>query len=104
MDDSLSRDDPTSSKAHLAVCALVLSGSLVLMLCTLLEPIWETNDDVQLSMIAHGYGVVTTGSPKLVFSNVLWGYVIRSIPEINGTLGYSMPQSVDNWGKLHAPR
>lgn len=41
-------------------------------------------------MIAHGYGIAAIASPKLVFSNVLWGYLVRAIPEINGVLGYSI--------------
>ncbi|NOU00421.1 MAG: hypothetical protein HOO95_02435 [Gallionella sp.] len=54
------------------------------------EPRFETNDDVMMSMIAHGYGIAAYGSPQLVYSNVLWGYLIRSIPSINGILGYSI--------------
>ena len=49
-----------------------------------------TNDDVGMSMVAHGYGVAAISSPNLVFSNVIWGYLIRAIPEINGVLGYSI--------------
>ncbi len=40
-------------------------------------------------MVAHGYGIAATGIPNLIFSNVLWGYLVRAIPEVNGTLGYS---------------
>lgn len=43
-----------------------------------------------MSMIAHGYGFATYGSPQLVFSNTLWGYIVRAIPTINGVLGYSL--------------
>jgi hypothetical protein len=76
---------------------LILAGSFalvtcfVLLLCSLLFPIWETNDDVAMSMIAHGYGIASSGSPPtLMFSNVLWGYFVRFIPEVNGVLGYSI--------------
>lgn len=41
-------------------------------------------------MIAHGYGIAVIGSPKILFSNVLWGYLVRQIPAINGVLGYSV--------------
>ena len=54
-----------------------------------MEARWETNDDVAMSMVAHGYGVAAFGSPNLIFSNVLWGYLVRAVPQINGTLGYS---------------
>ena len=43
-----------------------------------------------MSMIAHGYGLAAYGSPYLVSSNVLWGYLVRAIPTINGVLGYSL--------------
>lgn len=49
-----------------------------------------SNDDVAMSMVAHGYGIAAIGLPNLVFSNVLWGYLVRAIPEINGVLGYSI--------------
>lgn len=45
-------------------------------------------------MIAHGYGYAAYGSPNLVFSNVLWGYVVRAIPSLNGVLGYSLATMV----------
>jgi len=63
---------------------------LLVFLCTLFVPRWETNDDVAMSMVAHGYGISAVGSPDLMFSNVIWGYFIRSIPPVNGVLGYSI--------------
>jgi hypothetical protein len=60
------------------------------LLCSISSPIFETNDDVHLSMIAHGYGIATGGSPRLVYSNVLWGYFIRLVPQIWGVPGYSL--------------
>ncbi len=41
-------------------------------------------------MVAHGYGLAAIGSPNLIFSNVLWGYMVRLIPEMGGVLGYSI--------------
>lgn len=41
-------------------------------------------------MVAHGYGIAATGSLNLIFPNVLWGYLVRLIPEINGVLSYSI--------------
>jgi hypothetical protein len=43
-----------------------------------------------MSMIAHGYGLIQYGSPNLIFSNVVWGYFVRSLPTIHGILGYSL--------------
>ena len=41
-------------------------------------------------MVAHGYGVAAFGTPNIIFSNVLWGYLVRAIPQIGGILGYSI--------------
>ena len=62
----------------------------MVMLCRAFSPRWQTNDDIGMSMIAHGYGSVPTGSPLLGFSNVLWGYFVRSLPQVGGLLGYSV--------------
>ena len=62
------------------------------MLClyVLSAPRWETNDDVAMSMVAHGYGIAAPGAaPSLMFSNVLWGHLVRTIPALGGLLGYS---------------
>jgi hypothetical protein len=63
---------------------------LVFLLCSISSPIFDTNDDVHLSMIAHGYGIASGGSPRLVYSNVVWGYFIRLVPQTRGVLGYSL--------------
>ena len=77
-------------REYLAWVAWPISVGLVFLLCSISSPIFETNDDVHLSMIAHGYGIATGGSPRLVYSNVLWGYFIRLVPEIWGVPGYSL--------------
>lgn len=69
---------------------LVISAGLFSLLCLVFEPYWETNDDVAMSMVAHGYGLAGAGMPHLVFSNIFWGYLVRAIPQINGILGYSI--------------
>ena len=80
----------TSSSSRLMIGSLAISTAFVILLCLLLEPRWETNDDIAMSMAAHGYGIAGIGSPNLIFSNVLWGYLVRAIPGINGTVGYSI--------------
>lgn len=77
------------SKFWLVVGSLAISAAFVLSLCLVMEARWETNDDVAMSMVAHGYGVAAFGSPNLIFSNVLWGHLVRAVPQINGILGYS---------------
>lgn len=69
--------------------AFLIAATFVLLSCLVSEPRWETNDDIAMSMLAHGYGLAESGSAKLIFSNVLWGYLVRAIPEIHGVLGYS---------------
>ena len=69
--------------------AIALSASFVIGLCLFFEPLWQSNDDVWWSMVAHGYGFVAEGSAKLWWSNVIWGYLVRAIPTVNGVLGYS---------------
>ncbi len=41
-------------------------------------------------MIAHGYGMAAQSSPKLMFSNILWGYFVGALPTVGGVLGYSL--------------
>lgn len=67
----------------------IVAGFLIL-LCFVFVPRFETNDDVAMSMVAHGYGIAATGSANLVFSSVLWGYLVRAIPSIGGVVGYSI--------------
>jgi hypothetical protein len=79
-----------SSHFKLFLCALAISSFFVFVLCFFFAPKWETNDDVAMSMIAHGYGIAVVSSPNILFSNVLWGYLVRVIPEIHGVFGYSI--------------
>ncbi len=53
------------------------------------EPQWETNDDVAMSMVSHGYDIASEPSPNLIFSNVIWDYIsLRSFLIIMGIPGY----------------
>lgn len=71
------------------VVSFLLVALFIIALIVCFEPRWETNDDVGMSMVAHGYGIAAFGSPNLIFSNVIWGHIVRAIPDIGGTLGYS---------------
>lgn len=80
-----------STTSYLIVSSLSASMLFVFTLCFLFVPQWDTNDDIAMSMIAHGYGgAIAPGSPNIVFSNLLWGHLVRLIPEIHGVLGYSI--------------
>jgi len=78
------------SNFRLQLASFAVSATFVVLLCFLFELRWETNDDIAMSMVAHGYGIASIGSPNIVFSNVVWGYLVRLLPEINGILGYSL--------------
>jgi hypothetical protein len=77
-------------RIHPLLPSILLAGAFVALLCIFFNPQWETNDDVAMSMVAHGYGIADYGSPRLVFSNVLWGLIVRSLPSVDGLLGYSI--------------
>jgi hypothetical protein len=72
------------------IVSFAFSSAFVLILCICFNPRWESNDDVAMSMVAHGYGLAAYGSPNLLFSNVLWGYLVRGLPTVHGILGYSL--------------
>jgi hypothetical protein len=81
---------PGLACVRLALAPAVFSAVLLTVLCVLFNPRWETNDDVAMSMVAHGYGIAAVSSPNIVFSNVIWGYLVRMTPSIGGVLGYSI--------------
>jgi hypothetical protein len=83
-------DGRSRSNSWLLFGSLIIAATFVLFLCLFFALRWEVNDDIGMSMIAHGYGEAGIGSPNLVLSNVLWGCVVRAIPKVNGALGYSV--------------
>jgi hypothetical protein len=78
------------SKQRLLGVALASVAAYLFALCAIFEPRWESNDDIAMSMVAHGYGLAAFGSPHLIFSNVVWGYLVRALPDLFGFLGYSI--------------
>ncbi len=72
------------------LASLSIAVAFVILVCLMANPRWESNDDVAMSMVAHGYGLAAYGSPNLMFSNVLWGYLVRILPTIYGVFGYSL--------------
>jgi len=87
MDSGLINNKIISQKFLLA--SSFLWASFLLLIYTFFEPRWQTNDDVAMSMLAHGYGIASAPSSTILFSNVIWGYIVRSLPTLNGVLGYS---------------
>ncbi len=77
----------------LLLVAFVLATLWLACLLVIFEPVWETNDDVAMAMVAHGYGFASTGSANLLFSNVLFGYIVRVLQGVGGLQGYSVGMS-----------
>jgi hypothetical protein len=78
------------SQSWLIPNCVVAVAAYLFLLCLIFEPRWETNDDIAMSMVAHGYGLAAVGSPNLIFSNVIWGYLVRVLPNVNDILSYSI--------------
>jgi hypothetical protein len=73
--------------------------SLFFIVCVLLRDAYrETNDDVAMSNFAHGYGIAADASPGLIFSNVLYGHLVSSIPSVFEV----WPYSIVHWALLFA--
>jgi hypothetical protein len=77
-------------RIHPLLVSFAFASTFVVVLCICFNPRWESNDDVAMSMVAHGYGLAAYSSPNLLFSNVLWGYLVRWLPAVHGILGYSL--------------
>jgi hypothetical protein len=54
------------------------------------SPRWQLNDDIAMAMVAHGYGMVAEPDARLVFSNALYGELLRRLPEIGGIQAYGI--------------
>jgi len=74
----------------LLVSSAFSCAALLVFIWTFYTPRWETNDDIAMAMVAHGFGLAAEASANIIFSNVLWGYLVSSLPSIGGVLGYSI--------------
>ena len=90
MDESAWSREPQASRWWSLVSSFLASLVAVVLVCAFCPPIWETNDDVAMAMTAHGYGIAAVGTPIIIFSNVLWGHLVRGIPTLGGIDGYSI--------------
>jgi hypothetical protein len=75
--------------ARPAVASLAVACAALLPWAAAFPPFWETNDDVAMSMMAHGYGLAAYPSAQLLFSNLAWGKLLGILPAIAGVLPYS---------------
>lgn len=67
---------------------LCICSSLFLLFFTLYTPIFETNDDVGMAMTAHGFGASLYPSAHIMFSNVIYGWIVCHLPTIMGIYPY----------------
>lgn len=84
---SIKKNKVFSSTSLLILLAVVISLTAFIVI---VQPIWLSNDDVGMSMRAHGYGGFINKTPNLLFSNSVWGEIISQIPTIGGYLGYTI--------------
>lgn len=89
MDKNDTRRVSNGSPYDLLVAFLV-NAILVAFTCIYLTPQWETNDDAAMAMIANGKGLVAEASSQLIFSNLIWGHLIRLSTQVFGYFGYSV--------------
>jgi len=54
------------------------------------RPYWQTNDDIAMSMVVHGYGISAYPSAGLVFSNVIYGWIVGHFPVLFDIFPYSV--------------
>lgn len=66
---------------------LALAVVAVVLVCG--EKYWSTDDDSHMAMIAHGYGMTDVPSPGIVYSNVIWGWLVMHLG-IGSIQGYSV--------------
>jgi hypothetical protein len=51
---------------------------------------WDANDDEHMAMIAQGYGLAAAPSAGLVYSNVVWGWLVMQLGSPFGIPGYTL--------------
>jgi len=51
---------------------------------------WLTNDDIGMAMITGGYGITAVPTAGVVFSNVVWGWLLAHLPVIAGIEPYTL--------------
>jgi hypothetical protein len=75
--------------ALLRALPYLLALTVVALVLAFGEKFWATNDDSHMAMIAHGYGMTDTPSPGIVYSNVIWGWMVMHLG-VAGIQGYTV--------------
>lgn len=71
------------------VFSFLWSFGLVTICYGAFNPAFQTNDDVVMAMRVHGFGQFVTPTPYIVYSNILWGLLLYTLPSIAGYLAYA---------------
>ena len=66
-----------------------LSFVLLIAFFGVAKPFWSGNDDTSMSLIANGGGLALVPSPRLVLTNIAWGYLIHWLPNIAHIRSYT---------------
>jgi hypothetical protein len=69
--------------------ALIGSTGILLTAVFAFGPVWQTNDDVALSMLVQGSGLAKYSTPVLVFSTVTWGAILQALQWCIGPIAYA---------------
>jgi len=57
---------------------------------TVVTPVWQTNDDVWISMLVHGYGITSSPVLTVFASNAAWAWFVNHIPTVQSIHGYTI--------------
>ena len=68
--------------------AFALAAIVILFAVT--GKFWQSNDDPNMAMIAQGTGIASVPSPGIVYSNIVWGWVLEHGPSIAGIQFYAL--------------
>lgn len=79
-----------------SLAALLFTGTLAALITGILPPFWQTNDDLGMAMMVDGYGLAAYASPAIIYSNILYGYIINALPYIADISRYSLVSIVLN--------
>lgn len=67
------------------ITLLVIAAALLFA-----RKVWETNDDIGMSMVSQGYAIAGAPSAGVVFSNVIWGWLLAHTPILFRVDGYTL--------------
>lgn len=71
------------------ICFLLILSLVIFVVCVF-SPHWESNDDISMAMLAHGFGIASESSRYILFSHVFWGELVSRIPSMFEMNGYTL--------------